>query len=246
MTMFNLLLSALVLATAANAFEVLPVSLGTAGEFVILAKSGISTVPASVIVGDIGVSPIASLALTGFSLTMDPSGTFSTSDQITGKAYAAEYTSPTPSEMTAAILDMETAYGDAASRPTSSAKHLNFEAGLLTGMTLEPGVYTWGTSISFEDKLYITGNSTDRWIFQTTGNVVVGNAAEVILQGGALASNIVWQLAGFLTAGTTSKLKGTFLIATKAVFNTGSSLNGRVYAQTAVTLDTTTITEPQA
>ena len=44
-----------------------PVNLGTAGNFVILSKSGISTVPSSVLTGDIGVSPIAHTAITGFS-----------------------------------------------------------------------------------------------------------------------------------------------------------------------------------
>src|ERR1700690_2410427 len=47
----------------------LPVNLGTAGNYVILAKSGISTVPTSAITGDIGVSPISATAITGFALT---------------------------------------------------------------------------------------------------------------------------------------------------------------------------------
>jgi hypothetical protein len=47
-----------------------PVELGAAGKFAILAKSGISTVPASVITGDIGVSPIDSTSMTGFSLIL--------------------------------------------------------------------------------------------------------------------------------------------------------------------------------
>ena len=66
------------------------VDLGTASDFAILAKAGISTVPESIITGDVGVSPIAQGALTGFSLTLDPSGEFSTSNQIRGKMYAAE------------------------------------------------------------------------------------------------------------------------------------------------------------
>jgi len=45
-----------------------PVNLGTAGNYAILAKTGISTVPNSVITGNIGVSPIDSTAITGFSL----------------------------------------------------------------------------------------------------------------------------------------------------------------------------------
>src|SRR5665647_2180802 len=61
----------------------LPVSLGTAGQFAILAKSGISTVPTSDITGDIGVSPIAATAITGFSLIADSTNVFSTSVQVT-------------------------------------------------------------------------------------------------------------------------------------------------------------------
>ena len=84
-----------------------PVNLGTAGNFAILAKSGISTVPTSAVTGDMGVSPIAATAMTGFSLILDSTGTFSTSSQVTGKAYAADYTSPTPSNLTTAVSNME-------------------------------------------------------------------------------------------------------------------------------------------
>jgi len=42
-----------------NAASTLAVNLGTAGNFVMLAKSGISTVPTSAITGDLGVSPAA-------------------------------------------------------------------------------------------------------------------------------------------------------------------------------------------
>ncbi len=72
-----------------------PVDLGTAGNFAILTKAGISTVPSSTILGDIGASPIAATGITEFSLTMDASGVFSTSLQVTGNVYAADYTPPT-------------------------------------------------------------------------------------------------------------------------------------------------------
>jgi len=86
-----------------------PVNLRTAGNFAILTKSGISTIPSSAIIGDIGVSPIDHTAITGFSLTADPSNVFSTSDQVTGKVFAADYADPTPFNLTTAIGDMETA-----------------------------------------------------------------------------------------------------------------------------------------
>jgi Ice-binding-like len=61
------------------------INLGTAGNFVILAKSGISTIPTSAVTGDIGVSPIDSTAITGFALNLAAGSPFATSAQITGK-----------------------------------------------------------------------------------------------------------------------------------------------------------------
>src|SRR6185369_15088470 len=45
-----------------------PVNLGTAGNFVILAKTGVSTTGTSAVVGDIGLSPSAASFITGFGL----------------------------------------------------------------------------------------------------------------------------------------------------------------------------------
>src|SRR5436309_16133001 len=44
------------------------VPLGSAGNYVILAKSAISNVPTSAVTGDIGLSPSAASFITGFSL----------------------------------------------------------------------------------------------------------------------------------------------------------------------------------
>lgn len=103
------------------------VDLKTSADYAILAKSGITTTGTTDIVGDIGVSPIADTAITGFSQTMDPSGEFATSPLVTGKVFAANYASPTPSNLTTAVLDMEAAYNDAAGR--SSPDQLNLAGG---------------------------------------------------------------------------------------------------------------------
>jgi hypothetical protein len=216
-----------------------PVNLRTAGTFAILASTGISTVPASAITGDIGVSPIAGAAMTGFSLIADSSGVFSTSTQVTGQCFASDYISPTPSKMTAAVLDMQAAYTDATGR---TADVLNLKAGLIGGETLTAGVYKWTSDITIAADIVLKGSATDIFILQTSGNVIVSSAVKVILQDGALASNIVWAVAGFVDVGTTAHMEGVFLVKTHAVLKTGSSLNGRVLAQTAVTLDHTTIT----
>jgi len=222
-----------------------PVLLGKAGEFAILSKAGISTVPDSVITGDIGVSPIAAGGLTDFTLIAE-GGSSSTSSQVTGKCFAADYASPTPSMLTTAISDGETAYTDAAFRPCIDAANLNVGAGLITGRTFSAGVYEWGSDVYFTapDGITINGTASDVFIFKTSGNIIAGSGAKVTLTGGAVASNVFWKVAGYVDAGTTSHLEGIFLVKTHAAFKTGSSLNCRIFAQTAVTLDAATITAP--
>ena len=207
---------------------------GTARNYAILTKTGVTTTGVTSVTGDMGTSPIAATAITGFALTMHSSTTYSTSALVTGKIYAASYTSPTPSTMTTAISDMETAYTNAASRVNPDK--LDLGAGIIEGETLTPGLYKWGSSVGFTT-LEFAGTSEDVWILQMTGDLDVGSGAVITLSGGALAKNIFWQVAGSTTLHTTAAMKGTILCATAIVFQTGSSLKGKALAQTEVTLD---------
>jgi len=171
-----------------------PVFLGAAGNYAILAKSGISTVPASVITGNIGVSPIDSTAITGFSLILDSTTQFSTSSQLTGKAYAADYSSPTPANLTTAVSDMETAYSDAKGRSLPDATELG--AGEIGGKTIAPGLYKWGSGVSISTDVTLSGGSNDVWIFQIAGDLFIAGDKSVILSGGVQAGNIFWQVEG--------------------------------------------------
>jgi hypothetical protein len=188
-----------------------PVDLGTAGNYVILSKSGISSSPASTVTGDIGVSPIDATAITGFSLIMDGSGTFSTSSQVTGKVYAADYADPTPANLTTAVSDMETAYTDAAGRTLPD--HTELGSGNIGGMTLAPGLYKWSTDVTIATDVSLSGGPNDVWIFQIAGNLSIAGATSVLLSGGAQARNIFWQVAGGIGVdlGTTSQFEGTIL-----------------------------------
>ncbi len=231
----------LVSAVSVNAAQT-AVNLGTAGNFVILAKSGISNTGTTLITGDIGVSPIDSTGITGFGLIMDASNEFATSSLITGKIYAADYTPPTPNTMTTAVSDMETAYTDAAGRTNPTATELG--AGNIGGMTLAPGLYTWGTGVTIPTDVTISGGANDVWIFQIAQDLDISSATQVKLSGGAQAKNIFWQVAGVTTLGTTSSFNGIILSQTAIVINTGATLNGRALAQTAVTLDANAVTAP--
>jgi len=220
-----------------------PVDLGTSGEFVILAKTGISATGTTHITGDIGISPAAASFITGFGLIADATNTFSTSSLITGRAYAADYTPPTPTKLTTAVSDMETAYTDAAGRTLPNYSELY--TGDVTGQILTPGLYKWSTGVNVSAAgVTISGSSSDVWIFQISGTLTVGNGAIVTLSGGAKASNIFWQVADNTTLGTTSDFKGIILCKTLIQMQTGATLNGRALAQTAVTLDANAVTGP--
>ncbi len=241
-TILSMLVFGLLVCQWASAAGPAPVNLGTAGNFAILAKSGVSTTGTTSIVGDVGVSPIDSTAITGFGLIMDTTNEFSTSSLITGKAYAADYTAPTPTKMTTAISDMETAYTDAAGRTNPTATELG--AGNIDGMTIAPGLYKWGTGVMIPTGVTLSGGPDDVWIFQIAQNLDVGNGAIITLAGGAQAKNVFWQLFGQATLGTTADMKGIILSQTSIAINTGARLNGRALAQTAVTLDANAITAP--
>ena len=220
----------------------LAVSLGAAGGFVIVAKSGISTVPTSAITGNLAVSPAAASYITGFDLTADPTNVFATSSQVTGRVFAATYASPTPANLTTAVGDMETAFTDAASRAPDVTE---LGAGNIGGMTLAKGVYKWGTGLDVPTDVTLTGSATDVWIMQVAQGLTVASGTKVTLAGGALAKNVFWQVAGAVDLGTTSHFEGIVLTQTAIALHTGASITGRLLAQTAVTLESSTVTEPQ-
>jgi len=217
-----------------------PVDLGDAGDFAILAKSGISNVPPSAITGDIGVSPLSATAITGFSLTADASEVFSTSAQVTGNVYASDYAPPTPANLTTAVLDMELAFTDAAGRAPDVTE---LGAGNIGGMTLDAGVYRWGTGLLIPTDLTLDGSSTDVWIFQVAEDLTMSSATNIVLTGGALADNVFWQVSGAVDIGTTAHCEGIVLTMTTARLGTGASIVGKLLAQTAVTLDGNTVVE---
>jgi hypothetical protein len=234
------------------------VNLRTAGDFVILAKAGITNVPGGVITGNIGVSPIAASAMTGFDLIMDSSNEFSTSAEVTGSAYAPNYMSPTGTKLTTAVSDMLTAYNDAAARPVTSgpfegagagATYTNLGAGEIGGLTLTPGVYTYTIDVRITSENVIFDGQNDPnsvFIIKTSKNVLQAAGTQVTLTGGAKAENIFWSVAQEVEIGAGAHMKGILLVATAVKFITGSNFVGRVLAATAVTLQQATVTDPTA
>ncbi|NBK21224.1 MAG: DUF3494 domain-containing protein [Spirochaetia bacterium] len=217
------------------------VDLGSAANYVILAKTGVSTAPTSAITGHVGLSPAAETYLTGFSQTDVPASGYAISTQVAGHLYAADMASPTPSNLTTAIADMETAYDFAAGRTLPDK--LNLLSGAIGGQTLTPGLYKWTSSVNITSAITISGSATDTWIFQVDGDLDLASATNMILVG-ALPENIVWQVAGTVTMGTTSHFEGVVLCKTNVAMLANSTMKGRLLAQTSIALNQATVTMP--
>jgi hypothetical protein len=143
--------------------------------------------------------------------------------------------------MTTAVADMKLAFTDAAGR-TAGVTELG--AGNIGGMTLTPGVYKWGTGLKIPADVTLDGKATAVWIFQVAQGLTMSSATSIVLTGGALAKNVFWQVSGKVELGTTAHFEGIVLTQTSVALRTGASINGRLLAQTAVTIDGSTLVEP--
>jgi len=210
-------------------------NLGIAGDFVILSKTGITSVYKSTITGDIGTSPI-----TGAAMVVN-------CGEITGNVYSVDAAGPackitSATRLGIAVLDMQAAYTDLAGRVNPD--FLNLGAGNIGGKTLTPGLYKWTTALIIPTDITISGSPTDVFIFQVSGTLIISSAVRITLAGGVQAKNIYWQTTGAVTLGTTSHFEGIVLSQTGINMKTGATTNGRMLAQTAVTLQMNAVTQP--
>ncbi|KAJ7667151.1 hypothetical protein B0H17DRAFT_879916, partial [Mycena rosella] len=220
------------------------VNLGTTGNYAILAETGISIVPPSVISISLQMAPPVSPAgvssLTGFSLFLDSTGQFSTSGCVVGKVFTTSDTIPIPAILAAAIGDMRTAFTDATDRVNPNFS--NLASGAIGGLILGPRLYKWtsGVSIGSDVTLAAPTGRGIAWIFQVSRTLTIAAAKKMLLIGGALASNItlniVWVVTGAVTAGPGSQLEGVILGKTSITLETGTTAYSRLLSQTFVAL----------
>ncbi|MBB3169005.1 ice-binding family protein [Simiduia aestuariiviva] len=222
------------------------VNLRTAGNFVILTKTGITNVHTSAITGNIGASPITAAAMDNV-FCSEIVGTIYGSDAgYTGSGAITCFAGAAPDNtlVANAVLDMGTAYTDAAGRTTPDFTELH--AGDISGQTLAPGLYKWGTGVLISTDVTLSGGANDVWIFQVAGDITQADGSSIVLAGGALAKNIFWQVGGGtgVAIGTTAHFAGIILAEKGITVNTGASVDGRLLSQTAVTLDQNAVTQP--
>jgi hypothetical protein len=188
------------------------VPLASASTFAILAGSAISNTGATRITGDLGLSPGSSVG--GF-----PPGILVGTEHI--------------NDITAnqAKLDLTTAYNNAAGRTCTDIVTLS---GNIGGLTLTPGLYKSTSSLAISSgdlTLDAKGNANAVFIIQIASTLTTTSGRKVYLSGGALASNIFWQVGSSATFGTTSVFKGTILAMQAITFDTGATLDGKALAR---------------
>jgi len=223
-----------------------PVDLKTAANFVILTKTGTTNVHASAITGNMGASPITAAAMDNVFCSEITGTIFGSDAAYTGSGDVTCFAGAAPDNtlVANAVLDMGTAYNDAAGRTLPDFTELY--AGDISGRTLIPGLYKWSTGVLISTDVTLSGGANDVWIFQVSGDITQADASSIILAGGAKAKNIFWQVEGGtgVTIGTTAHFEGIILAQKAIIVNTGASVNGRLFAHTAVTLDQNQITKP--
>jgi hypothetical protein len=174
---------------------------------------------------------------------MDASGEWSHTPIVIGRVYAADYAPPTPAKMTTAVNDMMTAYTTANGLTLGVINELY--AGNISGQTLPPGLYKWGTGVLISGAgVTLSGGPNDTWVFQIAQDLTVGTSAIVTLTGGAQAKNIFWVVAGQSLLGPGVDFSGIILCKTLISLNTGAKVTGRLLSQTAVTLNASTVIQP--
>jgi hypothetical protein len=215
-------------------------ALASSQTFAVLGATTVTNTGASVITGDLGLSP-PGVSVTGFSLVPGvnrivvgpPPATGVTSGPgiVTGTIHVAD---------PVALL----AHADAAKAYAAllaQTCNTNLSGQDLGGQTLAPGVYCFNTSAQLTGQLTLSGNGV--YVFQIGSTLTTASNSSVVLASGALAGNVFWQVGSSSTLGIATVFVGNLIAFTSDTVTTGVSVMGRVFALGgAVTLDSNNIT----
>jgi len=231
-------LATLAVSGGAQAVPPPKVLLGTAGQFAVLAGSGMTNSGASTITGDVGSSPThsetgfgACPALNCVSLTGANHNDPDPNDAVTQGAKAA----------------LTIAYDDAAARPSTTV------ITELGDQQLVAGVYSSASgTFGMSGTLILDGanNADSVFIFQTASTLITGGSGNISLIRGAQACNIFWKVGSAATLGAGSTMRGTILAHDTITLGNGVTVDGRLLAGEqasgagAVTMIQDTITRP--
>lgn len=211
-------------------------NLGNSASFAVLSKTGVTNVPSSSVVGNVGSYPISGAAI---HLTCpEVSGTVLQADAAGAFCFVTN-----ASLLLSSIGDMQLAFTAANLLPNPD--FFEYKSGDISGFTLTPGLYKWSTSVLINADFYLSGTATDVFIFTIAGNITQAANTKMTLLGGVKTSNIFWVVQGAsvdIKAGAV--LQGTILAKGAINLLSGATVYGRLLAQTAVTLQMSTVVIP--
>jgi hypothetical protein len=189
------------------------VDLGTAGPFVVLGGSSVTNTSASVLNGDLGVSPGTSL--TGFGPGI-VNGAIHNNDAVAGQAQ----------------LDLTTAHNVAAGQPVPPGNVLTGQD--LGSRTLTSGAYRYATSAQLTGALTLDaqGDPNAQFVFEIGSTLTTASASSVLLVNGASPCNVYWQVGSSATLGTTTAFQGNVMALASISLNNGATVLGRLLAST--------------
>jgi hypothetical protein len=108
------------------------------------------------------------------------------------------------------------------------------------GHTFYPGTYYAGGGITVDVDSTVTfdagGDENAQFLIQGQSTMHVYDGAEIILEGGARAENIVWAVRTVFDVQKDAKFKGTIMAGTAVTFGADVVIEGSILAITAITL----------
>jgi hypothetical protein len=224
----RLLLAAGLLSSSACFGQVIAPALGTSSSFALFTAVGaFNNVGPSNVQGNIGTN---AGAFSGFPLGVVTSGSIHVAD-----AFATQ-----------AATDVETAYAQAAG--ILNAVPLATYGGT-PAQTLLPGAYEVGAATTLAGSLILDAQNDPSAIFflRVNGALTTAAGSTVTLAGGALATNVYWQVGGLLILGQNSVMRGTLLVDGGINLIQGATLLGRGLSRAgAISMDTNLATGPAA
>ena len=202
--------------------------LGDAASFAVLASSTITNTGATMITGDVGVSPGS--AITGFPPAFITSGT-----TYSGAASLAG----------AAQISAIAAFNNITAQTVPAGNDLTGDVlGVTAGTTtLNPGVYSFSSSAQLTDTLVLNdlGNPNAVFIFKIGSTLTTASYSVVRMASGGKGPNVFWQIGSSATIGTYTTFVGNIIATASITMTTGATTTGRLFAlNAAVTMDDNT------
>jgi hypothetical protein len=226
-----LMATGLAMAVTASAVTTPTMSMGAASGYAIIARSAITNVGTTALIGPTGNNNVA-LSDAGTAAWAVPGGSI-TGLELTSQADAA-----------AASAQI------AASSASSHAASLSRDYGLgavLDSLTLTPGVYDAAAAVNMAASQPLTldgqANANSVFVLRIHGALTFGANDVVTLVNGAQPANVFWIVDGAVTVGASSSIAGVMITPAAITLGANASVRGQVISTNgAITLDSNTIT----